>query len=104
MIGKEICRLMRVNEVTIRGLSARMGITQKRIREVREHGLTDPYAIRDWVQGITGADPGHAASQRLAKRYDRREWDASITRMRHRVHIMRAHARHIGGFQGSIES
>ena len=49
---------MRRHRKTIAGLSFATGITQKRIREVREHGLRDPYAIRDWLQAITGTDVG----------------------------------------------
>lgn len=56
--GRELTSLMRSNRITIRELSGRMQITQKRIREVREGGLTDLYAIRDWVEAITGSDPG----------------------------------------------
>jgi hypothetical protein len=56
--GKEVTSLMRRNGKTIRGLSFAMGITQKRIREVRENGLDERNAIRDWVEAITGSDPG----------------------------------------------
>jgi hypothetical protein len=49
---------MRRHHVTIRELSARMDITMKRIREVRRAGLHDPNAIRDWIEAITGQDPG----------------------------------------------
>ena len=56
--GEEIIRLMRKNRVTIRELSQRMGITQKRIRLRREIGLEGRELIRDWVQGILGYDPG----------------------------------------------
>ena len=49
---------MRVHKVTIRELSRRMQITMKRIREIREIGLEDRYSIRDWVEAITGEDPG----------------------------------------------
>ena len=58
MEGKEVKRLMRVHKVTIRELSARMQITQKRIRQIRESGLENPNVIRDWLQGILGHDPG----------------------------------------------
>lgn len=58
MEGKEIKRLMRKYKVTIRELSKRMGITQKRIRLRREIGLEGRALIRDWVQGVIGADPG----------------------------------------------
>lgn len=56
--GKQVVSLMRKHKKTIRGLSFAMGITQKRIRQVREKGLTDHLAIRDWLQAITGEDPG----------------------------------------------
>ena len=49
---------MRVHKITIRELSRRMQITMKRIRKIREIGLTDRHTIRDWLQGITGEDPG----------------------------------------------
>ena len=58
MEGKELRRLMRKYRVTIRELSQRMGITQKRIRLRREIGLEGRELIRDWVQGILGHDPG----------------------------------------------
>jgi len=58
MNGKQIINLMRINKITIRQLAARMGITIKRIREVRKSGITHLYTIRDWKQGITGVDPG----------------------------------------------
>ena len=57
MEGKERGRLMRANHVTIRELSGRMQITQKRIREVRESGLAGRELIRDWIQGVIGHDP-----------------------------------------------
>jgi hypothetical protein len=58
MEGKEVKRLMRKYKVTIRELSRRMGITQKRIRLRRQIGLEGRELIRDWVQGIMGEDPG----------------------------------------------
>jgi hypothetical protein len=58
--GKAVCQVMRQHKVTIAGLNARTGITMKRIQVVREAGLTDHYAIRDWLQSITGTDPGAA--------------------------------------------
>ena len=56
--GREIVLLMHRHKVTIRELSSRMQITQKRIRQIRELGLQEPYAIRDWIQAISGVDPG----------------------------------------------
>ena len=58
MEGNEVKRLMRKYRVTIRELSQRMGITQKRIRLRREIGLDGRELIRDWVQAIIGSDPG----------------------------------------------
>jgi len=56
--GQEIARLMRRYKVTIRELSPRTGITMKRIRQIRETGLENRHVIRDWLQAITGSDPG----------------------------------------------
>ena len=56
--GREIIKLMNRHHITIRELSHRMGITMKRIREVRRDGLRDPGFIRDWIEAITGDDPG----------------------------------------------
>lgn len=56
--GNNLKKLMRSHKVTIRDLKASTGISMKRIREVRESGLTDCNAARDWVQAITGSDPG----------------------------------------------
>ena len=48
----EVKRLMRQHKATIRALAQNMQITMKRVREVREKGLTGP-AVRDWVEAIT---------------------------------------------------
>ncbi len=58
MTGAEITSLMRRHKVTIRELKARTGITMKRIRQVRERGLGCRHAKRDWIEAITGTDPG----------------------------------------------
>lgn len=58
MTGKQLNSLMRKNKVTIKQLADRTKITQKRIREARKDGLIDPATVRDWVQAITGSDPG----------------------------------------------
>lgn len=56
--GRQIVSLMRRHGVTIRELSRRMQITQKRIRQARETGLDHPGFARDWIEHITGTDPG----------------------------------------------
>ena len=56
--GKDLCALMRQHRMTIAALAQTMGISQARVRTVRAHGLSDPHYLRDWVQAITGADPG----------------------------------------------
>ena len=58
MSGTEIKRMMRAHGMTIRELSRVMDITIKRIRFVRENGIADKNIVRDWIEGITGADPG----------------------------------------------
>jgi len=65
MTGKSLTSMMRREHVTIRQLKARSGFTLKRIREVRESGIYDAHVCRDWIQSITGADPG----QELAEYY-----------------------------------
>ena len=56
--GPDLRRLMRRHRVTIRMLAQRMDIPMTRIRACLTHGLTDWNVVRDWVQAITGVDPG----------------------------------------------
>ncbi len=56
--GVEVIRLMRKHKVTIESLAFRLGTTQKRVRKIRNTKLDDPLAVRDWIQAITGEDPG----------------------------------------------
>jgi hypothetical protein len=57
MTGKELITMMRRHNVTISELARRIQITQKRVRMRRETGL-NPETARDWIQAITGIDPG----------------------------------------------
>ena len=45
---------MRVNHVTIATLSARMGVTQTRVRQVRASGVSSYLVYCDWHEAITG--------------------------------------------------
>jgi hypothetical protein len=58
LTGKEVVALMRKHKVTIESLAFRIGTSMKRIRKIRESGLQDVLAVRDWIQAITGEDPG----------------------------------------------
>ncbi len=44
---------MRRHTKTIVALAFAMGITQKRVRRVRETGLDDRNAVRDWLEAIS---------------------------------------------------
>lgn len=52
--GFEIRAMMHANHLTIRALAARAGLTQKRIRHVRDTGIVG-HAACDWFEAITGA-------------------------------------------------
>ena len=58
LTGPDVVRLMRKHRMTIAGLALRIGFTQKRVRQIRSAGLQDPHVIRDWLEAITGEDPG----------------------------------------------
>jgi hypothetical protein len=61
LTGRDLCRLMRRHHVSIRSLSARMQIPMVRIRWRRQHGIEDRHVARDWLEAITGQDPGRLA-------------------------------------------
>ena len=58
LTGPDVVRLMRKHRMTIAGLALRLGFTQKRVRLIRSAGIQDPHVIRDWMEAITGEDPG----------------------------------------------
>lgn len=59
--GPMVCSLMRKHRLTIDALAQKFHITKKRIREVREHGVTGFHA-EEWIFLITGAWPDRSAS------------------------------------------
>jgi hypothetical protein len=56
--GPTLCRLMRRHGVTIRLLAQRLAIPMKRVRLCRQAGIPDRHVARDWIEAITGQDPG----------------------------------------------
>jgi hypothetical protein len=58
LTGPTLCRLMRRHQVTIRTLAARLGVPMTRVRLWRHEGIADRHAARDWLEAITGQDPG----------------------------------------------
>ena len=71
LTGKKVTSLMRKHKMTIEQLAFRLGTSMKRVRQIRESGLTDPLAVRDWIQAITGVDPGPIPEKfRIANRQE----------------------------------
>ena len=54
--GADIRWWMRVTQVTIRRIAKHMGITLKRVRYVREHGIAG-ISCTDWMQAIRELAP-----------------------------------------------
>jgi len=71
LTGKKVTSLMRKHKMTIEQLAFRLGTSMKRVRQIRESGLTDPLAVRDWIQAIIGVDPGPIPEKfRIANRQE----------------------------------
>ena len=58
LTGEDIVRLMRKHRMTIPILASQLGLSQRRVRLLKHTGLTDAAVIRDWLEAITGQDPG----------------------------------------------
>jgi hypothetical protein len=58
--GPWLCRLMRLHKLTIRDLARRLDVPLKTVRRRRATGIgiNEPHVLRDWLQAITGIDPG----------------------------------------------
>lgn len=51
--GEDVRRLMRRHHRTIRDLANQMLVTQKRVRDVREKGVTGAGFCLDWIEAIS---------------------------------------------------
>lgn len=49
---------MRCYRVGIRALAQRLDVPMRRVRRVRAEGVQGEAYVRDWIQGVTGLDPG----------------------------------------------
>ena len=58
LTGEDIVSLMHKHRITIPILAAKLGLSQRRVRLLKHTGLTDAAVIRDWLEAITGQDPG----------------------------------------------
>lgn len=56
--GHDLCMLMRRHQVTIRMLAQRLDLPMTRVRYRRLHGIEEWNVIRDWLEAMTGVDPG----------------------------------------------
>ena len=58
LTGEDMISLMRKHRITISVLAVKVGSSQRRVRLLRHTGLIDAAVIRDWLEAITGQDPG----------------------------------------------
>ena len=56
--GSHIETLMRCYSVGIRALAQRLDVPMRWVQQVRAEGVQGEAYVRDWIQGITGLDPG----------------------------------------------
>lgn len=74
VMAMQIKRAMRRERITIRQLAARMGVTMKRVREVRDTGAPPPWANAsehcwkwDWFRAIDQIKESRNAGQVAAQ-------------------------------------
>jgi len=56
--GNHMETLMRCYRMGIRELAQRLDVPMRRVRQVRAEGVQGEAYVRDWIQGVTGLDPG----------------------------------------------
>lgn len=54
--GKEVCRLMRNYQATIKDVAARLGIAEQQVRDARRDGLHEADQIEVWTAVIVGEE------------------------------------------------
>jgi hypothetical protein len=59
LTGETVVRLMRAHGRSIRGLAESAGLTQTRVREVRDRGIRGVAFVYDWAEAITGSPRIH---------------------------------------------
>jgi hypothetical protein len=65
LTGSDVRSLMRKHGWTIKALAAAMGLTQKRVREVRADGVRGPDSVWEWDHAL--AKPGPKGAVRRAE-------------------------------------
>ncbi|MGH8644349.1 MAG: hypothetical protein ACREX4_07790, partial [Gammaproteobacteria bacterium] len=65
--GSRIETLMRCYRVGIRELAKRLVVPMRRVRQVRGEGVQGEAYVRDWIQGVTGLDPGAVEREETEK-------------------------------------
>ena len=83
--GAEVVRLMRGHGVTIAALAKQMNIPMTRVRHVRERGVIGEAFVRDWIEAITGVDPGAIYDRNPASRdpvgYKFKDWTVGYSKL-----------------------
>lgn len=64
MTSGQVRGLMLRHHKTVKAVASKMKVPEDRVREARARGVAGAAVIRDWVQGITGKDPGRLTTGR----------------------------------------
>ena len=58
---------MRCYHVGIRELAQKLDVPIRRVRQVRAEGVQGEAYVRDWIQAVTGLDPGAVEREETEK-------------------------------------